>query len=49
VAAAAVPAVLTAGFVGRVWRRGRRLGGRAVQVLDVVAREMKLIRCAEPT
>jgi hypothetical protein len=48
-AAAAVPAGLTAGFLGWVWRRGRRLGGRAVQVLDVVAREMNLIRCGDRT
>jgi hypothetical protein len=44
-ATAIVPAVLTAGFLGLVWRRGTKLGGRAVQVFDAVAREMNLVRC----
>jgi hypothetical protein len=45
-ATAIVPAVLTAGFLGLVWRRGTRLAGRAAQVFDAIAREMNLVRCA---
>jgi ATP-binding cassette subfamily B protein len=45
VAAAVIPAALTAGFLAFVWRRGARLGGRAAQVVDVVAAEMNLVRC----
>jgi O-antigen biosynthesis protein len=43
--AAVAPVAVTAGFLAVVWRRAARLGGRAAQVIDVVARRMNLIRC----
>ncbi|HEX3148110.1 MAG TPA: glycosyltransferase [Gemmataceae bacterium] len=37
------PALVTTGFLAYIWWRGRRLAGRAAQVIEVVARGMNLV------